>query len=544
MFDYPLDNPDFIMMDLERPPMRRFGDFHAGEHTGRLLAFLAWTDGVDGVREPRLAELFERIWRQRRPSGHFGRYSAYGENVEPEADFRTGTGQSLLRALVQYYETHGDPRALEGAVGLAEQMIRVKDKLREWLAPDTPGTYETWSAEPFARLYAATGDNKYLDMVAMFGECIRNFEGKHAHGMMTALRGLQLAAIYTGDKAWNEKPEFYRRRIIEEKIEMADGCISETFPRSYRNEGCQIADWVMLNLNAGFITGDAYAYNRAENALWNALFFNQFVNGLFGHRTLTEHGYGTKCIVEAWNCCVSHCGIGMTEYARHAVIRRQDDIWVNLLVSGDFRFPDPGGREVKVSVVTEYPARAETTIEVENMPENGRVHVRVPACVRNAALAEERDGGRVRVRVTGNLGHWLEDWDKGVVLRYGPLVLAPSTYFWNTDAQPIPEGNLAGYIPESLPAGIPSIVTSGTDANGFLVFEHEPRPKWYRFEEGPGARLGIGKAAVNVPVRFDNGEERTLRFSPLCYVTSSLAYYETPIVFKRPSHRGTPNSTA
>ena len=57
------------------------------------------------------------------------------------------------------------------------------------------------------------------------------------------LRGLQLAALFTGDLSWNEKPEQIRRLIIERRFEMPDGCTPESFPRSARNEGCSIADW-------------------------------------------------------------------------------------------------------------------------------------------------------------------------------------------------------------------------------------------------------------------------------------------------------------
>ena len=45
------------------------------------------------------------------------------------------------------------------------------------------------------------------------------------------------------------------------------------------------------------------------------------------------------------------------------------------------------------------------------------------------------------------------------MLMYGPLVLAPSTYGWNlARAQTAADAAVpAGYIPQSLPAGTPSI---------------------------------------------------------------------------------------
>jgi hypothetical protein len=46
----------------------------------------------------------------------------------------------------------------------------------------------------------------------------------------------------------------------------------------------------MLNLNAGPIFDDDTAYEKAERAFWNALAFNQWSTGYFGHRTLTPNG--------------------------------------------------------------------------------------------------------------------------------------------------------------------------------------------------------------------------------------------------------------
>src|ERR1035437_9608661 len=71
---YPLDSMDFIMMDLERPDATHRHAYQCtGDLTGRLLEFLAHADGVDGRHDARLPELFERILRQLRPSGLFGR---------------------------------------------------------------------------------------------------------------------------------------------------------------------------------------------------------------------------------------------------------------------------------------------------------------------------------------------------------------------------------------------------------------------------------------------------------------------------------------
>ena len=45
------------------------------------------------------------------------------------------------------------------------------------------------------------------------------------------------------------------------------------------------------------------------------------------------------------------------------------------------------------------------------------------------------------------------------------------------------------------------------------------------------ARVAVGRTPAHVPVRVPGGEEQVLWFTPLCYNTSCLSYYETPIVF-------------
>ena len=341
---HPLDSMDFIMMDLERPEMcSRFADGCTGDLTGRLLEFLSSAEMVDGLSDPRLGELFERILKMRRPSGLFGKYAGWPKNTNilPEEDPGSGASR-LLPGFARYYELTLDARALESAVGIAEQIMTVKDSLSKRLKSASGNPIETWITEHFARLYGITGDQRYLNFCGFINDHIITCQDSHSHGFMSAMRGLQLMSMYTGDLSWNEKPEYYRHKIIDEHYELADGCVCESFPRSYRTEGCSIADWLMMNLNAGFITNDATAYEKAETILFNALFFNQFVNGGFGHRSLTKNGYAAAELEEAWWCCTEHCGMAMCEYARHTVTVRNNIIHVNFLTPGKYLVPSDG----------------------------------------------------------------------------------------------------------------------------------------------------------------------------------------------------------
>ena len=121
---YPMDSMDFILMDLERPDGRtRHAHWCTGDLTGRLLEFLSCSEGVDGARDPRLATLFERILKQRRPSGIIGRYAATPVNLAPEDD-PLACANRLFCGLIRYFDLTGDARAIDAAQGMHGRLPR------------------------------------------------------------------------------------------------------------------------------------------------------------------------------------------------------------------------------------------------------------------------------------------------------------------------------------------------------------------------------------------------------------------------------------
>jgi hypothetical protein len=531
---YPMDSMDFIMMDLERPAgCSRHAYWCTGDLTGRLLEFLSCAEQVDGKSDPRLGALFERILKQRRPSGLFSRYSGLSDKP-PEDDFRAAGSGRLFPGLIRYYELTGDARALEAAEGLARRLWSFRDQWQKHLKSTSGRFIEAWVSEPFARLYAITKDQRWLEFCSMIRENLGTCETHcHAHGFMSTLRGLQVAALVTGDRSWNDKPEQNRGLIIEKRFEMPDGCTPEALPRSSRNEGCSIADWLMLNLNAGLILNDDAAYDKAERIFWNALAFNQWITGAFGTRGLTANGYGVNRMQEAWWCCVHHAGMAMAEYARHVVTCREGMIRVNFLVPGEYTVPLPGGKEARVKITTSYPARAEATIEASGLPAGVKVKLRIPTCVRKPEVSESRTAQKVQLVFNGKLGHRVEQRRPGVVLTYGPLVLVPASYDFG--AVPLTDADRqapAGYVAEALPPGVSALkLDRNADADGFVPLEPGPVPVWSYWDEDPHSRTWVPGAVATVPVQLSDRQVKPLRFTPMCYNTSCLSLFETPVVF-------------
>ncbi|HOE67080.1 MAG TPA: hypothetical protein PLO62_11205 [Candidatus Hydrogenedentes bacterium] len=201
----------------------------------------------------------------------------------------------------------------------------------------------------------------------------------------------------------------------------------------------------------------------------------------------------------------------------------------------------PEGKEAEIRITTTYPSRAEATIMASGVPGNISLRLRVPGCVRQAIVAETRDNDRVRLTLSGRLGHHVAPCHGGAMLKYGPLVLAPAIYSWQGEgngchAASVSETHApAGYIPDSMPGGLPRLELPEPDADGLLSLSDQPRPDWMYFDEGATSRCGVEGSAANVPIAFPNGNRKVLRFTPLCYNTSCLSLFDTPIVFGDPA---------
>ena len=529
---YPMDSMDFIMMDMERPEsLKRQADFCTGDLTGRYLDFLSASMEIDETDRERLDELFRRILNCRTKEGTFG--ASYNRASLNESEYNKiwDTAAKHFVGLIRYYLWSGNVKALDAAVGNAEYFLSHKEYVDRCIDENIRThvfRMSYWITEPLAMLYGITGDERYIEVIRKIEQAMPDsINSHHSHGFMTVLRGFQLAAIYTGDKSFNDLPEKFRKVIAEEAV-WADGNISESFPMSQRNEGCSIADWIMLNLYSGFITGNPECYEFAETAMMNALALNQTVNGGFGHRMLKKDKTGYLAghlSEEAWWCCLHDAGLSMVEYARHAVTMENGKVSVNYLLSGVYTFDN-----VTVTVTTNYPQTATAIITARNTDD---VSIRIPSFVKNAAIKETvLPNNTKRYTVTGDMGYYLTDVSNGVVLKYGPLVMAPLRYLVDEDEHSTKNTSIPeGYVPETMPKDKPAIIADKIDEKGFIVFEKTPYPEWQCYEEGFASQLAFDDLSVNVPLYYPNGSVSQHRFYPMAYSTTTTIGNELPFVF-------------
>ncbi|NLP10614.1 hypothetical protein GX408_09495, partial [bacterium] len=80
------------------------------------------------------------------------------------------------------------------------------------------------------------------------------------------------------------------------------------------------------------------------------------------------------------------------------------------------------------------------------------------------------------------------------------------------------------------------ILHNPPDARGFvrlpLCPAEKPLPAWSYYDEGPGSPTWVENAAVEVHIKYPNAQAMAVRFTPLCFATSCLSLFETPVLFQ------------
>ncbi len=507
----PLNNLDFIMMDLEKPEGKvRHAWQCTTDLTGRTIEFLSRAHRI--LPQPDDARLHELFHRMMLRGQHFG----------------------LSRRYLPYYLYTNDPEAFSVIQAQLDRCVAAYRQAAEAQRDAAMQHFVEFCSccvEPLAQMYALTGDADYIGAAkAPARVSLPAFHGSHSHGLMTTLRGMLYAAKVSGDSWFLEKVTEYREQILP--CQYADGSVGEAFPRSHRTEGCSIADWVMLNLRYAALTGEESALDTAEHSLLNAMFFNQFVTGGFGHRNYSRHGY-TSSIEEAWWCCTQTCGLAICEFAEHAVQLTEGGIRINFPVPGVYRLKD-ACHDLTVTLTSQYPADYSVLARVSG-DDAIPVTFRIPGYLKNASVTCCSTPEGRSFRLTGELGHYYEQRPDGWVVKYGPLMLAPMIYGDVEQTSAAAENTIPdGYVRKSVAdSGHVTILREAADENGFVpVAAGMDLPCWMVFEDGVGSPLGTNfRAPANIRVRLSDGTETTLCFHPMCYATSNLTLNTFPMVF-------------
>jgi DUF1680 family protein len=359
----PAYTKEFVLADVALSPPRRFNEF-SGDLSGRYIGALACDVGVP----PHSTDaVVPAIVAHQRADGRFGSESlvftadAIGP---PHMALLWGNGR-LLVGLLEHWERTHSAAVLASARRLADFLVNVRQQCAD---PGVAARVEGQGAfgficftqliEGLVLTANATGNRKYLETSAEIAPLLPSRGIQHSHGYLSTLRGVVLLYDATKDARWLEFAKSRFDDLVRSKDHTVYGAVLEYFgweaegvteaERKHllaasgdhaRDEGCSSADFVRLALQLWSATGEALYLDRAEEALENSLYPNQWETGDFGSRVTFDRGLmPTANAARCWWCCTMHGHRALADVLSSTVVRRGDALVVTLL--GDARWSD------------------------------------------------------------------------------------------------------------------------------------------------------------------------------------------------------------
>jgi hypothetical protein len=416
-----------------------------GDQLGRWLSVGRVARGYGWTGEawpPRV--LLEAVLPYQTEAGHFGPAAS-------AADVRLLSGNAFaLRGLMDAYADTGDARFLDSARRLGRFFERIAP---DWETRRDGLLHEFYGhcLDGLVALYLRAGDRWALDAA----ERLAAHAGRtpHTHHSLSLMRGLVDLAGATGRSEYLDRVEDYLAWCRASRS--VTGGLPEAMPVSEQDEGCGLADWVVVNMMMAGATCQARYVDDAERTLVNHLFFNQFHTGGFGHLSFGQTVVGGKRW-QGWDgrfgsenpgCCSLWGMWALGEAGRYAVTARDGTVFLNLYAEADVALPEQGARLV---VRSDFPRMSEVRLRIEcPEPRDFTLALRVPAWAEAAevwcggervtkpatgrrVLISRTWAGRTDVDIDFKAGLRLEPWPPegplGVGVFDGPLCLGfPAT---------------------------------------------------------------------------------------------------------------------
>lgn len=309
----PVFNKNFILADviIDTANPRRFSNF-SGDLSGRFFEVMASA----AEKRTDYRQLMQEALKYQKPDGRFGNINLHFNAEEIGGEHMAllwGNGRFLV-GLMEYYKHFKDPKALNAARRLGDFFKQT------YVACSTPKVIKklegfgaqgiicfTQYIEGLVMLSEETGDLTFAEFAQKTYPLIGNRGTQHSHGYLTTLRGVLKLYEFTGNKTYLQ----FVRNAIDDLSQSDDitiyGSVKEFFGNIHdRDEGCATADLLRLYLGLFSFTGVSDYLLKAENVLFNSLYFNQYYTGDFGHHDLTIKGSAPSTIMAAWWCCTMH----------------------------------------------------------------------------------------------------------------------------------------------------------------------------------------------------------------------------------------------
>ncbi len=341
----PVFTNEFILADVNLDPVdqRRFQNY-SGDLSGRFVEALSACTGDE--YDSRLDEIVKEILKYQQPDGRFGDplllFSEEKINKE-HMPLLWGNGR-LLVGLLEYYSKTGNKDVLVAAIKLGDfftgcyrEVTPEVVKRLEGLGADGIICF-TQYVEPLVMLSQITGDKKYAEVAKQVYPVLPERGTLHSHGYLTTLRGVLKLYEYEHDPAVLDYVSRAYNSLINSEDHTLYGSVKEYFGgKGDRDEGCSTADFIRLSLNLYKLTGEMKYLEKAEFALYNSLYFNQYFTGDFGHHTIDNTESPSELMMAAWWCCTMS-GLRAMQVLRdeYFIENNNEHVKVNLLLDADY----------------------------------------------------------------------------------------------------------------------------------------------------------------------------------------------------------------
>jgi len=381
-----------------------------GDQFGRMYSVMHVAEGYGWTTVPPLRQaVADVVLPAQTEDGNFGPRLALDQK-----DSRIISGNAFaLRGLMDAYEDTRDSRYLEAARKLARYCDATFATWKEKGEGGPVHEFYGHCLDGLVRLYELGGDEWALDLAKTIGE--RAGRTSHTHHSLSLYRGVIDLYRVTEDARLLEKAEGYLKWC--RKSQIVTGGLPENMPAYYQDEGCALADYLVVNLMMFSVTGRDEFLEEAEHVLVNHLFMNQFVTGGFGHRLFAPdviggkgwQGWQGKFGSENPGCCSLWGQWGLGQAGRYIVTRQDGDVEVNLFAAADVELPDLGAR---LEIRSDFPAMRAAVVTVRcDRPEKFQLRLRRPAWAQEVRLklnGKEIDGSASGTRLTLD-----RTWDSG-----------------------------------------------------------------------------------------------------------------------------------
>lgn len=308
----PVFTDEFILadvnIDLENP--RRFYNY-SGDLSGRYIEALS-ADCNNEEDCLHLDELVKEALKYQKPDGRFGSSELIfsEEYIDKEHTALLWGNGRLLVGLLEYYKKNPDEEVLNAARRVGDFFLStyreatpVVVKRLEGLGAAGAICFTQW-AEPLVMLSRATGEPMYSEIAAKVYPSLPPRGIQHSHGYLTTLRGVLDLYEYNKDTVHVNYVMDAYNDLVQSDDYTIYGSVKEYFGgKGGRDEGCSTADFIRLSLHLYQLTGELSYLERAEFAIYNALFFNQYFTGDFGSHHINHIESYSKITSACWWCC-------------------------------------------------------------------------------------------------------------------------------------------------------------------------------------------------------------------------------------------------